>query len=571
MTRSLSFRAHAESDSPGRLIVLEGPAGVGKGTIARLVARAISRAGRVCDVLLTTPQKGLVDPLRRRFHRDQAGQPVPRMSPASVQAFQTAIHIEAIERRALPALASGHDVILDHFWWSTWVHGVISGVHVDTLRALVHAERAAWGDLRPQVVVLLLPSRSTIGRAKRTSPPGRLARGFRDLASTEKTQQPVIEILVGRVHSVICQRILKDLAKSTGQTGAGRTVPWRLKEGGPAPAAAPLVYAPRLAPAKVTAVYDTYWSFAVERQEVFLRRLGRTPPPWTRDPILSTYKFTNAYRAADRVSQYLIRRVIYDEKRPSSEQEVCFRILLFKLFNKIETWELLERELGSITFDEFRIASYDRVLTSARNRGVRIYSGAYIMPPGSQAYGHSVKHRNHLALLAAMMADDLPARLADARSMQRAFDLLRAYPTIGDFLAYQLVTDVNYSEVTRFSEMEFVVPGPGAVSGLRKCFADSGGLNDPEIIRLVTERQTEEFERLGLKFQSLWGRPLQLIDAQNLFCEVDKYARLRHPEVRVGSGRTRIKQRFRPSSGALDYWFPPKWGLNHLVQKHPNI
>ncbi len=59
----------------------------------------------------------------------------------------------------------------------------------------------------------------------------------------------------------------------------------------------------------------------------------------TADEILSTYKFTNAYRAADRVSQYLIREVIYHGDQ--SPENLFFRTLLFKIFNKIDTWELL--------------------------------------------------------------------------------------------------------------------------------------------------------------------------------------------------------------------------------------
>ena len=130
-----------------------------------------------------------------------------------------------------------------------------------------------------------------------------------------------------------------------------------------------------------------------------------------------------------------------------------------------------------------------------------------------------------------MMADRLAERLAQIRTMQEGFEKLRAYPTIGDFLAYQFITDINYSEITDFSEMDFVVPGPGARDGLRKCFVDPGGLNEPELIRLMADLQEQEFERLGLDFQSLWGRRLQLIDCQNLFCEVDKYARVAHPQV----------------------------------------
>lgn len=330
----------------------------------------------------------------------------------------------------------------------------------------------------------------------------------------------------------------------------------------PAPTAGPS----HLLPIKVTPVFDSYWRFAVERQNVFCQRLMGKPEPWTSDPVISVHKFTNAYRASDRVSQYLIRHVIYRNDLPQSPSEVLFRTLLFKLFNKIETWELLEHTFGEITFKTYKFEHYDKVLSQAMRAGGRIYSAAYIMPPGGSAFGHTAKHQNHLRLLERMMADDLAGQLAQLKKMQTAFELLRSYPTIGDFLAYQFVTDINYSEVTDFSEMDFVIPGPGARDGLRKCFSDSAGLNEAELIRLMADNQEREFERLGIKFQSLWGRRLQLIDCQNLFCEVDKYARVAHPDVAGISGRTRIKQKFSPT-GPLDQpWYPPKWGINSKIE-----
>lgn len=332
----------------------------------------------------------------------------------------------------------------------------------------------------------------------------------------------------------------------------------------PAPVA-PLIVSNHLAPAKTTAVYDSYWRFAAERQRVFYRRVLGTAWPWTENPVMAVYKFTNAYRASDRVSQYLIRRVIYRDDLPKSADEVVFRILLFKLFNKIETWERLELALGPISFADYRFDRYDEVLSKAMAEGHRVYSAAYIMPPGSSAFGCRAKHQNHLKLLEMMMAQALPEKLASARSMQKGFELLRAYPTIGDFLAYQFVTDVNYSEVTDFSEMDFVIPGPGARDGLRKCFADTGGLSDAELIRLMADRQGEECARLGLEFPSLWGRPLQLIDCQNLFCEVDKYARVAHPEAAGLTGRTRIKQKFAAQAQPIEFWYPPKWGINDRI------
>jgi hypothetical protein len=326
------------------------------------------------------------------------------------------------------------------------------------------------------------------------------------------------------------------------------------------PEAAP----PNIAPLKPTPAYNSYWRFAAERQRVFFARASGLERPWTDDEIIADYKFTNAYRASDRVSQYLIRRVIYRDDLPTTSEEIFFRILLFKFFNKIETWNLLESEIGPLTWEDFDFERLDDLLTKTMAAGSRIYSAAYIMPPAG-AFGFDRKHSNHLALLNRMMLDGLPAKMSEAADMQHGFELLLAYPSMGDFLAYQYITDLNYSELTRFSEMEFVVPGPGALDGISKCFADTAGLNSPEIIRFMTDRQESEFERLGLSFQSLWGRRLQLIDCQNIFCEVSKYARIRHPEIAGISGRTRIKQRFRASTTAIDYWYPPKWGINPKI------
>jgi hypothetical protein len=315
-----------------------------------------------------------------------------------------------------------------------------------------------------------------------------------------------------------------------------------------------------LRPLKATIVFETYWRFAVERQAIFFRRIKTPVGPWTVDPILKEYKFTNAYRASDRVSQYLIQKVIYEGKQET--EEVFFRILLFKIFNRIDTWTLLKATLGELSWRKFDFDAYDAVLSHALNEGKRIYSPAYIMPSGGPGSRFPRKHQMHLSLLQRMLKEGLPSSIHKAGSMAKAFELIKNYPTIGDFLAYQYVTDINYSELTDFEEMSFVMPGPGALSGIRKCFSDFGGMSETEIIGLVAQYQKECFSSLGIEFSSLWGRPLQLIDCQNLFCEVDKYSRVRHPTVLGNMDRVRIKQKFRQTNGQIDYFFPPKWRLN---------
>ena len=175
-----------------------------------------------------------------------------------------------------------------------------------------------------------------------------------------------------------------------------------------------------------------FGGFAVKRQKVFFRKLEGSGPPWTDDPIIARHKFTNPYRASDRVSQYLIRNVIYEGDQ--SVPEVFFRIILFKLFNKIETWELLKSGLGPITWGGFSFTRFDDLLTEALSSKMRIYSAAYIMPSGTSVFGHRAKHRNHLSLLERMMEDEVQHQIASASSMREAFEILWSYPTIGNFL-----------------------------------------------------------------------------------------------------------------------------------------
>jgi hypothetical protein len=310
-----------------------------------------------------------------------------------------------------------------------------------------------------------------------------------------------------------------------------------------------------------TVAFDAYWQFAAERLAMFYRRRHDPVGPWTVDPILRLYRFTNVFRATDRVSQYLIRDVQYRADRSQEPNEVFFRTLLFKIFNKIETWEALEAAHGPIVWRTGDLAVLDRTLTLLHSRGQTIYSAAYIMP--APAFGYVRKHSNHLALIARMMSDRLPDRLREAQVLENVYELILAYPGLGRFLAFQYAIDLNYSTLLDFEESEFVVAGPGALDGISKCFSNTDGRSPEAIIRWVTERQDLEFSARGLEFDGLYGRPLQPIDCQNLFCEVSKYTRVSHPELQGVANRQRIKQTYKQDERGLDpLAFPPRWAIH---------
>jgi len=197
--------------------------------------------------------------------------------------------------------------------------------------------------------------------------------------------------------------------------------------------------------------------------------------------------------------------------------------------------------------------------------GKRVYSAAYIMPSGGSFFGHQAKHQNHLRMLQYVIREGFPVRLQEAARMADAFALLRSIPSVGPFLAYQYVTDLNYSELTNFSEDEFVVAGPGALDGISKCFQNAGELNPADVIRYMYENQEGHFADQRIAFRDLWGRRLQLIDCQNIFCEISKYARAAFPDYAGVTGRTRIKQKFKSTGVLLKPWYPPKWNINARI------
>lgn len=303
-------------------------------------------------------------------------------------------------------------------------------------------------------------------------------------------------------------------------------------------------------------IYDLYWYFACERQNIFLKKLNNLPAPWTDDEILRTYKFCNSYRVNDRVSQYLLKNVIYNNKKYTKET-MLFRIILFKLFNKESTWELLLENFNDVTLENFNQSKYSNVLKNALNNGVKIYNDAYISC-ANKAFGYDKKHDNHLALLNKMfVVDKVQNKILECKNMKEAFNIIRSYPLIGNFMAYQLVTDINYSDIVNWQENEFTVAGPGSIRGIKKCFINKGNMTDEKIIKYMYENQDKEFKRLNLNFKRIINRPLQLIDCQNIFCELDKYLRVAVPQLK--SNRTKIKKKYKQKQDKIEYFYPPKW------------
>ena len=216
-----------------------------------------------------------------------------------------------------------------------------------------------------------------------------------------------------------------------------------------------------------------YFYFIQERMNIFWRKCEDCRC-LTNDPILKEYKFTNVYRACDRVSQYLIKNVIYKDLDKYTPEDVLLRILVFKVFNRIETWEYLS-QLTDITVASFNVEKLSKALTK-RQVSTPIFSNAYMMTGCYSGYGGiNTKHQVWLQMIKEEFIEKQGLKkVLEAKSMSEVYNQLRNYPLIGDFLAYQYTIDFNYSPYLNFDEDSFVKAGVGAVRGIKKCFISHG-------------------------------------------------------------------------------------------------
>jgi 5-hmdU DNA kinase, helical domain len=318
-----------------------------------------------------------------------------------------------------------------------------------------------------------------------------------------------------------------------------------------------------------TIVFESYWKFAAERHRIYLKRLAGSPPPWTNDPILEAHKFTNTFRAADRVSQYCIRQVIYGSGGSMDPEETVFRVLLFKFFNTITAWETLTNAFGPLTWRRFDAKAYGDTLGRAWKQGAQIWPSRVYVQNQNYRTDLLFKHERYLALLEYMMRSGVTKQLQAARTYEQAFNVLRVYPLHKKaFIPMQHLTDINYSPVINFDEDDFIAPGGGAIRGINKCFDlhlkdENPTLQDlkdgANIIRMCVDGQEGFLEHFGEQSVTLCRRRLHSIDAQNLFCECDKFSRIAHPQFT--SARSKAPKKLQPLGPLPQPFFPPKWGL----------
>ncbi|MCA9078510.1 MAG: hypothetical protein KDA93_26020, partial [Planctomycetaceae bacterium] len=139
-------------ESTGRLVVLEGVDDVGKSTVASTLATKISKSRPANVLAFPGNEPGSVGKWVYDLHHDPERQSI---NQTSLQLLHVAAQIDCIESQVKPLIKGGRDVILDRYWWSTYVYGVVGGVEVSRLEKMIDLEIEVWGNCQPDCIVLL--------------------------------------------------------------------------------------------------------------------------------------------------------------------------------------------------------------------------------------------------------------------------------------------------------------------------------------------------------------------------------------------------------------------------------
>lgn len=174
-------------DRVGQFIVFEGVDGVGKTTLAESLLRTLRRDGIPClGASFPGREPGTLAAHIYRLYHNPHRFAVRSINHEAIQLLLTAAHIEVIQSKVLPALRRGRTVVLDRFWWSTWVYGQASGVSGPVLKSLLAVEDLAWAGVVPTMVFLV--TRRNAGRrreSRKVDAQSRLVSLYKSLARRE--------------------------------------------------------------------------------------------------------------------------------------------------------------------------------------------------------------------------------------------------------------------------------------------------------------------------------------------------------------------------------------------------
>jgi thymidylate kinase len=197
--------------SRAKLFVFEGPDGVGKSTIA---ARLQQELNTGIETVVTGAFPGNAPGSLGKHVYDLHHTPeqfgVNQLRPDSLQLLHVAAHLDAIHGWIAAARETGKIVLLDRFWWSTYVYGLVAGLPEATIAAIVGVELPFWRS-NPPDAVFLVNRPSSQGKADAA-----LVSAYRNLADREREFTPVHELVNDNTLEAMTRLVISQMQRSDG-------------------------------------------------------------------------------------------------------------------------------------------------------------------------------------------------------------------------------------------------------------------------------------------------------------------------------------------------------------------
>ena len=303
---------------------------------------------------------------------------------------------------------------------------------------------------------------------------------------------------------------------------------------------------------------DMFLHFVNERYKIHLRKdIKQIHPPYTKDPILKQFRFTNIRREHDKETKWLIQHITSNSKLRYEDK--LLNCILFRLFNKHETAELINMPIAfSKGYDpeEYRELFEQKqqenphyvFFTGAFNTGGLKRALKWYLPEDRPDNSMEMRVMYFMQYL---LDEGITYYLtaSDADSPEAVCELLQSYMGIGEFLAYQIFVDMTYIEKFPFSENEFTIAGPGAKLGLKFLFNDRANMSAEELIfwlrdnwEALNQYNIQNGNKHTVNPKILFSdlpeedRVMNVMSLENCLCEFSKYYK-----VHTGQGRPRQK------------------------------
>lgn len=289
---------------------------------------------------------------------------------------------------------------------------------------------------------------------------------------------------------------------------------------------------------------QAFFDFINEREEVRQRRLAGFSFPWTDDPILRAYKFTNVHRHHDRTSRELRER-FYERYYNDDRRAILMNCALFRYFG---TWEFADA-VGWQDYDNFNFQGIIEIANGRFRLGQRVFTGAYVITnQGISAPKQEVVVNYFLRAL----HEATPRLLEIAQRTQKwekVADEMRRINGFGGtgFMTKEILLDTTYTGFWERKDQSpdgsFSFPmdwkiwtpiGPGARRGAARVLGDDSANSVSEGKSLWVIQELLSWVPMLWKYSS----ELVPTDIQFQLCEFDKYER-----VRLGQGKPRSRYR----------------------------